>query len=123
MRQEPAGIALISVLLLLSAMLVMALTMQLLALLGVLTTRNQLAFAEAEAELHSRLNYGLLTIEQQIGTTGELPESPYLPDWISYSRESIELARLAVSSSQPPHLALEALIQLQGTRLELVRLN
>lgn len=114
------GIALISVLLLLTAMLVMALTMQLLALLGALSSRNQLAHAAAEAEQHSRLTWSLLALEQQLEPDGELPLSPHLPAGLSYSRQTGSLARLAIQSSSPPHLALEVLLELSGKRVRVL---
>lgn len=119
-RTARQGIALISVLLLLTAMLVMTLTMQLLALLGALTTRNQLAYAQAEAELHSLLTHSLLTLEQQVVPGGELPVSASLPAAVSYTRQSPQLARLVISSGTG-QLALEVLVQLEGSRLRVIR--
>ncbi len=116
------GIALVSVLLLLSAMLIMALSMQLLALLGALATRNQLAYAAADAELNSRLHHSILLLEQQSAGSGELPGTANLPDWSEYRQQSPTVAHLLVHSGQPPHLALEALLQLSGGRIEVMRL-
>lgn len=116
------GIALVSVLLLLSAMLIMALTMQLLALLGALATRNQLSYAAADAEVNSRLHHSILLLEQQ-SAGGELPITPELPGWSEYSLRSETVAHLVVHSGQPPHLALEALIRLDGARIEVMRVN
>ena len=91
-----------------------------LALLGALTTRNQLTFAQAEAELHSLLTHSLLTLEQQAVPGGELPVSASLPAAVSYTRQSPQLARLVISSGTG-QLALEVLVQLEGSRLRVIR--
>lgn len=120
---EPAGMALVTVLLLLSAMLVMALTMQLLALFGALIVRNQLSAAQAEAALASLLTHSVLLLEEQLQPGPLLPATPLLPQHVSYERLSDSEARLALSSSQPQQLATEVLLQLQGNRIELTAMR
>jgi|GEM_PF-4360621 len=120
---DPAGMALVTVLLLLSAMLVMALTMQLLALFGALTVRNQLSAAQAEAALASLLTHSVLLLEEQLQPGPLLPTAPLLPQHVSYERLSDSEARLALSSSQPQQLATEVLLQLQGNRIELTAMR
>src|SRR5690554_35704 len=97
-------------------MLVMAVAMQLLALLGALSTRNQLAFATAEAELHTRLTHSLLLLEDQL-LAGELPHAPYMPDGAEYERLGPEHARLRLANPQPPLLAREVTVELRSHRL------
>lgn len=121
MDSRSSGLALVSVLLLLSAMLVMAVAMQLLALLGALTTRNQLNHAVAEAELHSRLTQTLILLETQLGAGDELPSVAYVPDGTSYQRLGPAHARVTVASSQPPLLAREVIVELAGARLLVVQ--
>ena len=108
------GMALISVLLLLAAMLTMAVAMQMMALLGAISTRNQIAFARAEAELHTRLTHSLLILETQLAAPDELPESPHMPTGTRYNRISNQHAQLQIDSPEPPHLGMEVTIELRS---------
>lgn len=117
-RQD--GMALISVLLLLAAMFTMAIALQLLALLGALSIRNQIAFAAAEAELHTRLTHSLLLLETQLAGPGELPAAALMPAGTNYTRISNEHARLQVDSPEPPNLALEVIVELRGTTAHVI---
>lgn len=122
MRRQQ-GVALISVLLLLSAMLVMAVAMQLLALLGALATRNQLAFAAAEAELHSRLTHSLLLLEGQLGPAGEMPAVPLLPAGTDYQLIGPKQARLQLANPQPPQLAREVVVEVNAGRIAVIQVR
>ncbi len=119
MRRPAPGLALLSVLLLLTAMLVLAVTAQQLVLLGALTTRNQLTLAEADANLHSRTTLGLLLLEQQLSAGGTLPALPDLPADLDYSRLGPQHARLRVQGTSPA-LARELTIALNGTHLSII---
>lgn len=114
MGTSQAGMALISVLLLLTAMLVMALAVQMMALLGFMTTRNQIAFAQSEAEMHSRLTHSLLILESQLTAPNELPESPVMPAGTSYTRLDEQHARLLIDDPEPPRLGMEVTVELTG---------
>lgn len=114
MPGRESGMALVAVLLLLTAMLTMAAALQLLALLGALSTRNQIAFAAAEAEQHTRLTHSLLLLESQLEGPDTLPPDPLLPEGTRYARISNEHARLQLTSPAPPNLALEVMIELRG---------
>lgn len=114
------GMALVSVLLLLAAMLTMAVALQLLALLGALSTRNQIAYAAAEAEQHTRLTHSLLLLESQLDGPDELPVAPLMPAGTHYSRISNEHARLQLDSPEPPNLALEVIVELSGSTAQVI---
>lgn len=121
MRGTRAGVALVSVLLLLTAMLVMALAVQMMALLGFLTTRNQIAFAQSEAAMHSRLTHSLLMLESQlVAGTGELPEAPLMPAGTGYTRLDEKHARLLIEDPEPPRLGMEVIVELTGGTTQVI---
>ena len=113
-RQE--GLALVSVLLVLTVMLVFAVTAQQMVLLTALTIRNQLALSQAEAEQESLMNLALLLTEAQLEAGGRLPESALMPAGADYVLESAEQARITISAIKPA-LAVELTVMAHSGRV------